>query len=213
MAHLLPTTTSVLRKALLSTARATTSTLIIGEGSANRRSLASRRRSTLDYWSAYKESKKLINGRITSETVNERAVFANNELDLGQIETYGFDFDYTLAVYHDEVYHLIYGLAKANLVQKMKYPRAIDSYPYDSSFAVRGLHFDVGRGLLLKIDSFHNIQLGSVYRGLEPIKDDEVVRLYDGTHVSVDSMNQSYGHSIVSGELCCINRNRNRSKI
>lgn len=45
-------------------------------------------------------------------------------------------------------------------------------------FAIRGLHYDIEKGLLLKLDSFLQIQLGSVYRGLTPVSDAEVIRLY-----------------------------------
>lgn len=45
-------------------------------------------------------------------------------------------------------------------------------------FAIRGLHYDIEKGLLLKLDSFLQIQLGSVYRGLTPVSDAEVRRLY-----------------------------------
>lgn len=49
---------------------------------------------------------------------------------------------------------------------------------YLPGFAIRGLHYDVAKGLLMKIDSFHQIQLGSVYRGLTPVPDEEVMSLY-----------------------------------
>lgn len=35
----------------------------------------------------------------------------------------------------------------------------------------------------MKIDSFHQIQLGSVYRGLSPVCDDEVLHIYKGGYV------------------------------
>lgn len=45
-------------------------------------------------------------------------------------------------------------------------------------FAIRGLHYDIEKGLLLKLDSFLQIQLGTVYRGLTAVSDAEVLRLY-----------------------------------
>ena len=33
----------------------------------------------------------------------------------------------------------------------------------DPHFAVRGLHYDVERGFFLKVDCFHQIQLGTVH--------------------------------------------------
>jgi hypothetical protein len=35
----------------------------------------------------------------------------------------------------------------------------------------------------MKIDSFHQIQLGSVYRGLTPVPDDEVLKIYNGSYI------------------------------
>jgi hypothetical protein len=35
----------------------------------------------------------------------------------------------------------------------------------------------------MKIDSFHQIQLGSVYRGLTPVPDDEVLQIYNGSYI------------------------------
>lgn len=49
---------------------------------------------------------------------------------------------------------------------------------YIPGFAVRGLHYDIEKGLLLKLDSFLQIQLGSVYRGRTKVPDHEVLKLY-----------------------------------
>lgn len=35
----------------------------------------------------------------------------------------------------------------------------------------------------MKIDTFHQIQLGSVYRGLSPVSNDEIYRLYHGLYI------------------------------
>ena len=35
----------------------------------------------------------------------------------------------------------------------------------------------------MKIDSFHQIQLGSVYKGLSRIDDEEVLQIYNGCYV------------------------------
>ena len=35
----------------------------------------------------------------------------------------------------------------------------------------------------MKMDAYHHIQLGSVYRGHESLSSDEVVKIYNGTHV------------------------------
>lgn len=47
----------------------------------------------------------------------------------------------------------------------LQYPEAIRNLEYDPNFAVRGLHYDIKKGLLLKVDCFMQVQLGCVYRG------------------------------------------------
>lgn len=60
----------------------------------------------------------------------------------------------------------------------MQYPEDIAHLEYRDDFAVRGLHYDIEKGLLLKLDSFLQIQFGAVYRGLQPVPDEEVLRIY-----------------------------------
>ncbi|KAK2145597.1 hypothetical protein LSH36_669g01023 [Paralvinella palmiformis] len=121
------------------------------------------------------------------------AVYANNELCLDDIDVYGFDYDYTLAFYGDALHDLIYNMGRETLVKQLKYPSEILTLDFNPKFAVRGLHCDVQTGFLLKIDAFHNIQMGTVYRGLEPVPDDEVYKSYNGTHVPIDEMSTFYG--------------------
>lgn len=49
---------------------------------------------------------------------------------------------------------------------------------YRPGFAVRGLHYDIEKGVLLKLDSFLQIQFGTVYKGLKALSNDEVLSLY-----------------------------------
>lgn len=51
-----------------------------------------------------------------------------------------------------------------------QYPEGIRKMEFRPEFAIRGLHYDIEKGLLLKLDSFLQIQLGSVYRGLTPLR-------------------------------------------
>ena len=60
----------------------------------------------------------LIDGPIKLEPVAKNAVFANNELSFKYINTYGFDYDYTLASYSNELHLIIYHMALDNLVEK-----------------------------------------------------------------------------------------------
>lgn len=40
------------------------------------------------------------------------------------------------------------------------------------------MKYDIEKGLLLKLDSFLQIQLGTVFRGLSKVPDEEVLSLY-----------------------------------
>ncbi|XP_030588314.1 5'-nucleotidase domain-containing protein 3 isoform X1 [Archocentrus centrarchus] len=78
---------------------------------------------------------------------------------------------------------------------RLKYPEGLRKYEYIPDFAVRGLHYDVQKALLMKIDAFHYIQLGTVYRGLHPVPDEEVIAMYEGCHVPLEIMSDFYGKS------------------
>lgn len=48
--------------------------------------------------------------------IDEKGIYANNELSLKYIDVYGFDYDYTLASYSNALHFLIYDLAIGNLI-------------------------------------------------------------------------------------------------
>ncbi|MBN3295285.1 NT5D3 protein, partial [Amia calva] len=75
------------------------------------------------------------------------------------------------------------------------YPEGLREYDYISDFVIRGLHYDVQKALLMKIDAFHYIQLGTVYRGLHPVSEKEVIAMYEGSHVPLEQMSDFYGKS------------------
>ena len=45
------------------------------------------------------------------------AVFCNNELNLDDIDVYGFDYDYTLASYKPTLHYVIYNMGRKSLVK------------------------------------------------------------------------------------------------
>ncbi|XP_077296560.1 5' nucleotidase C [Arctopsyche grandis] len=128
--------------------------------------------------SAYSRTKLKCRSKKLPQDVNPQGVFACNELDLEEVNVYGFDYDYTLADYKESLDYLLYNLGRDTLVQKYKYPPEILKLEYKPGFAVRGLHYDIEKGILLKLDSFLQIQFGSVYRGLTPLCAEEVLSLY-----------------------------------
>ncbi|GFU91653.1 5'-nucleotidase domain-containing protein 3 [Trichonephila clavipes] len=131
----------------------------------------------------YYVAKQAYEANLPPPEVDPFGVFANNELNLGDIDVYGFDYDYTLAVYKESLHYLIYELGRDWLVNKFKYPSGIQELPYQPGFAIRGLHYDMQEGILMKIDSFHQIQFESVFRGTTPLEKEEVVAIYGGSYI------------------------------
>ncbi|XP_066447526.1 5'-nucleotidase domain-containing protein 3 [Eleutherodactylus coqui] len=146
----------------------------------------------------YGEARRSINEfipSISSNMLNPSAIFSNNEMSLENIEIYGFDYDYTLAFYSKDLHTLIFNTARNLLINEHRYPSELKRYEYDPNFAIRGLHYDVHKALLMKIDSFHYIQLGTVYQGFHVVPDCEVIDMYQGSHVPLEQMSDFYGKS------------------
>ncbi|KAG0721009.1 5'-nucleotidase domain-containing protein 2 [Chionoecetes opilio] len=138
-----------------------------------------KREYSVDYLhKCYEDHKKLWESKKMPENVNLRSVFGNNELDLRDIDVYGFDYDYTLAHYSVAVENLIYDLGKNVLVTKYRYPEDIKNLKYNRDLAVRGLHYDIEKGLLMKLDQFQQLQFGSIYRGMTRLTQEEVMSIY-----------------------------------
>ncbi|XP_007506407.1 5'-nucleotidase domain-containing protein 2-like isoform X2 [Monodelphis domestica] len=152
-------------------------------------------------WTRYNEMKRLVQDLLppgVCNLLNPSTIYANNEVCLADIEIYGFDYDYTLALYSNSLHSMIYNTARDILVEQYKYPEGIQKYDYLPNFAIRGLHYDIPKGLLMKIDAFHYIQLGTVYRGLKPVPDEEVTELYQGTHhIPLHQVSGFYGKDAI----------------
>ncbi|KAL0281451.1 UNVERIFIED_CONTAM: hypothetical protein PYX00_002436 [Menopon gallinae] len=133
----------------------------------------------------YRSAKEICFSKKPPRDVNPKGVFACNELDLSEISVYGFDYDYTLACYKPSLDQLLYDLGRDVLVKRYMYPKAIKDLEYRPDFTIRGLHYDIEKGLFMKLDSFLQIQFGTVYRGLTPIPDDEVITLYKNKVVPI----------------------------
>ncbi|XP_027763395.1 cytosolic purine 5'-nucleotidase-like isoform X6 [Empidonax traillii] len=87
----------------------------------------------------------------------QHRIFVNRSLALEKIKCFGFDMDYTLAMYKSPDYEeLAFALLLEHLVA-IGYPPEILAYKYDPTFPTRGLVFDALYGNLLKVDSHGNL--------------------------------------------------------
>lgn len=129
--------------------------------------------------------KKVYEKQINSNEEPQNDVFANNEVSFRDINFFGFNFNYTLASYSDDLHDVIYKLSVEKLIEEKSYPCELSKLKYDSSFTIRGLHFDVKNGYMMKLNSMSRVQLGSVYKGYQRVDDFEVLDEYGGTLVDV----------------------------
>lgn len=52
--------------------------------------------------------------------LNSSTIYANNEVDLAEVDIYGFDYDYTLAQYSNALNAMIYNKAREFLIEHFK---------------------------------------------------------------------------------------------
>ncbi|XP_019411210.1 PREDICTED: cytosolic purine 5'-nucleotidase isoform X4 [Crocodylus porosus] len=84
-------------------------------------------------------------------------VFVNRSLAMEKIKCFGFDMDYTLAVYKSPEYESLgFDLTVERLVS-IGYPHELLNFVYDPAFPTRGLVFDTLYGNLLKVDAYGNL--------------------------------------------------------
>lgn len=114
----------------------------------------------------------------------QQRVFVNRSLYLDKINFFGFDMDYTLAVYKSPEYEcMAFNLIVERLVT-IGYPKAIKLFGYDPTFPVRGLWFDKLYGNLLKMDTYGNILV--CVHGFSFLKGQEMEHLYPNKFVQYD---------------------------
>ncbi|KAJ3605207.1 hypothetical protein NHX12_027257 [Muraenolepis orangiensis] len=100
-----------------------------------------------------------LDGKETKPNLYHQTVFVNRSLTLESIRCFGFDMDYTLAMYKSPEYESLgFEMIRDRLVS-IGYPHELLRYTYDPSFPTRGLVFDTRYGNLLKVDSNGNILL------------------------------------------------------
>ncbi|CAJ1070781.1 '-nucleotidase%2C cytosolic II, like 1 isoform X2 [Xyrichtys novacula] len=106
----------------------------------------------------------------------ETKVFVNRSLTLENIKCYGFDMDYTMALYQSPDYESLgFEMIRDRMVSK-GYPHEILRYTYDPSFPTRGLVIDSTYGNLLKVDANGNILVCS--HGFRFLHGEEILSYY-----------------------------------
>lgn len=111
-------------------------------------------------------------------------VFVNRSLNLDKIKFFGFDMDYTLAVYKSPQYETMgFTMLKDRLIS-IGYPTDIKEFEYDPTFPCRGLWFDKLYGNILKVDAYGNILV--CVHGFRFLKGSEIGDLYPNKFVNLD---------------------------
>ncbi|XP_038979073.1 5'-nucleotidase domain-containing protein DDB_G0275467 isoform X2 [Phoenix dactylifera] len=118
--------------------------------------------------------------------MNPKGIYVNKNLRLDTIQVYGFDYDYTLAHYSENLQSLIYDLAKKHLVNELKYPESCLQFEYDPTFPIRGLYYDRLKGCLLKLDFFGSIETDGCFFGRHKLSLEKIKEMYGTRHIGRD---------------------------
>eukprot|EP00586_Coscinodiscus_wailesii_P017600 CAMPEP_0172502036 /NCGR_PEP_ID=MMETSP1066-20121228/155870_1 /TAXON_ID=671091 /ORGANISM="Coscinodiscus wailesii, Strain CCMP2513" /LENGTH=589 /DNA_ID=CAMNT_0013277139 /DNA_START=257 /DNA_END=2026 /DNA_ORIENTATION=+ len=112
-------------------------------------------------------------------------IFANSYVDLGRVNTVGFDFDYTLVTYTPLLLSVIYDMALERLVNKKQYPkemwygdRSTNGMTFDPTFSIRGLAVDLHNGWICQLSYTHHVSMA--WFGREKVGRGALMREYSG---------------------------------
>ena len=108
-------------------------------------------------------------------------VYANNYVDLGKITVCGFDFDYTLVTYTEELLELIYDMALKRLVVDKQYPVEMlqsAGLKFDPYFSIRGLAVDTRTGWICHLSYTHKVAVA--WEGREKVSTGRIYKEYRG---------------------------------
>ncbi|XP_033832039.1 5'-nucleotidase, cytosolic II, like 1 [Periophthalmus magnuspinnatus] len=123
----------------------------------------------------------------------QQKIFVNRSLTLENIKCYGFDMDYTLAIYKSPDFESMgFEMIRDRLVC-MGYPHDLLRYTYDPSFPTRGLVIDTTYGNLLKVDSNGNILVCS--HGFYFLKGYDIKKYYPNKFIQRHDTDRFYNLS------------------
>ncbi|EJW82969.1 hypothetical protein WUBG_06119, partial [Wuchereria bancrofti] len=112
-----------------------------------------------------------------------KQVFANRSVYLQKIRYYGFDMDFTLAIYKSPEYDILLYSNIINRLILLGYPEQLRCFPYEQDFVIRGLWFDRNFGNLLKVDGFGNILVG--IHGYNYLRRSDIKKHYPNKFISL----------------------------
>eukprot|EP00566_Odontella_aurita_P005369 CAMPEP_0113553596 /NCGR_PEP_ID=MMETSP0015_2-20120614/15700_1 /TAXON_ID=2838 /ORGANISM="Odontella" /LENGTH=643 /DNA_ID=CAMNT_0000454681 /DNA_START=219 /DNA_END=2150 /DNA_ORIENTATION=- /assembly_acc=CAM_ASM_000160 len=116
----------------------------------------------------------------TSGSPANECVFANSYINLGRVETIGFDYDYTLVTYRPELLELIYDMALKRLVNDKQYPVEMlhADMAFDPHFSIRGLAVDRETGWICHLSYTHKVAVA--WEGRNKVKRNRLFEEYSG---------------------------------
>lgn len=114
-----------------------------------------------------------------------RRVYVNRAIRLGEVESIGFDMDYTLCRYRPELEILATELSIKHLVRR-GYSPALQQLKFDPGWGVRGLVIDCARGNVVKMDAHRHVT--RAWHGLRQLEEEERREIYhaDPPRLSAD---------------------------
>lgn len=132
-------------------------------------------RDSLDVQSKMNDIDELAN-----DTFENEKVYANSYVDLAKVDTVGFDYDYTLVTYKDELLDLIYSMALNRLVHDFQYPlEMLDSgMKFDPMFSIRGLAVDRETAWICHLSYTHKVTVA--YEGRSKVSRQKLMKEYSG---------------------------------
>lgn len=107
-------------------------------------------------------------------------VYSNSYVDMGKVDTVGFDYDYTLVTYKKELLKLIYNMALKRLVEDFQYPEEMleGNMKFDPKFSVRGLAVDRETGWICHLSYTHKVAVA--YEGRQKVSRERLMKEYSG---------------------------------
>jgi len=107
-------------------------------------------------------------------------VYSNSYVDLGRVDTVGFDYDYTLVTYTNALLELIYDMALNRLVQEKQYPLEMldEKMKFDPKYSIRGLAVDRNTAWICHLSYTHKVAVA--WEGRKKVSRQRLMEEYTG---------------------------------